>query len=54
MLSLFNMYRWPGRMVLLVLLIGAVTGAALLTPPVRDYLKGEAAPPSSAPEAPQK
>lgn len=53
-LSLWDMYRWPGRMVLLVLLIGAVTGAALLTPPVRDYLKGEAAPPSSTTEAPQK
>ncbi len=48
MLSLFDMYRWPGRMVLLVLLIGAVAGAALLAPPVRDYLKSEAAPPTSA------
>ncbi len=53
-LSLFDMYRWPGRMVLLVLLIGAVAGAALLAPPVRDYLKGETAPPSTAPAAPQK
>ncbi len=51
-LSLIDMYRWPGRMVLLVLLIGAVAGAALLAPPVRDYLKNEAAPPSTAPAAP--
>ncbi|HVS39249.1 MAG TPA: hypothetical protein VMS17_27075 [Gemmataceae bacterium] len=52
-LSLLDMYRWPGRVALLVLFIAAVAGAAVLTPSVRTYLKNEGAPPA-APAAPQK
>jgi hypothetical protein len=40
-LSLFNMYRWPGKLVLLLLFAGAAAGGACLTPQVREYLKQE-------------
>lgn len=40
-LSLFNMYRWPGKVVLLLLLAATVAGGASLTPQVRYYLNQE-------------
>jgi hypothetical protein len=40
-LSLFNMYRWPGKTVLLLLFAGAVAGGVYLTPQVREYLRQE-------------
>ncbi|HEY7426449.1 MAG TPA: c-type cytochrome domain-containing protein [Gemmataceae bacterium] len=40
-LSLFNMYRWPGKVVLLLLFAGVGAGGACLTPQVREYLKQE-------------
>jgi hypothetical protein len=40
-LSLFNMYRWSGKAVLLLLFAGAAAGGAYLTPQVREYLRQE-------------
>jgi hypothetical protein len=51
-LSLFNMYRLPGRLVLLVLLGGAVAGLVALEPIIDGRLASEKAPATSAPAAP--
>ncbi|HTU22374.1 MAG TPA: hypothetical protein VMG10_30320 [Gemmataceae bacterium] len=40
-LSLFNMYRWPGKVVLLMLFAATIAGGVALTPQVREYLKQE-------------
>src|SRR5262249_14884675 len=52
-LSLFNMYRWSGKLVLLLLFAGAAAGGAWLTPQVREYLKQEI-PSTSQPNASEK
>jgi hypothetical protein len=51
-LSLFNMYKLPGRLVLLVLLGGAVAGLVALEPIIDGRLASEKAPAASAPAAP--
>ena len=51
-LSLFNMYKLPGRLVLLVLLGGAVAGLVALEPIIDGRLASEKAPTASAPAAP--
>jgi hypothetical protein len=51
-LSLFNMYKLPGRLVLLVLLGGAVAGLVALEPTIDGRLASETAPAASAPAAP--
>ena len=52
-LSLFNMYRLPGKVVLLVLFIGAaVAGGVFVKPAVEGYLNQEKSPAASAPAAP--
>ena len=53
-LSLFNMYRMPGRMVLLVLLGGAVAGLVALEPIIDGRLTSEKAPATDAQAAPAK
>jgi hypothetical protein len=40
-LSLFNMYRWPGKVVLLLLFASAAVGGIYIMPQVQDYLKQE-------------
>jgi hypothetical protein len=46
-LSLFNMYRWPGKVVLLLLFAATIAGGVAITPQVRDYLNQEV-PPAAA------
>ncbi len=53
-LSLFNMYRLPGRLVLSVLLGAAIAGCVALEPIIDSRLASEKAPPPSAPTAPTK
>jgi hypothetical protein len=48
-LSLFNMYRLPGRMVLLVLLGGAVAGCVAIQPIIDGQLAREKSPTTLAP-----
>ena len=53
-LSLFNMYRAPGKIVLLLLFGAAAAGGALLEPHVAAYLNQEKAPTVTAPAAAEK
>jgi hypothetical protein len=52
-LSLFNMYRLPGKCVLLLLFAAAAAGGAYLTPQVQEYLQQEV-PSASQPGAETK
>jgi hypothetical protein len=47
-LSLFNMYRLPGRIVLAVLMLGAIGAGAAAVPWLHWYLGNEKAPPAAA------
>jgi hypothetical protein len=49
-LSLWDMYRMSGRLVLVILLGAAIGGGAYLAPRVADYLNREKSPPATAPE----
>ncbi|MHB1423106.1 MAG: hypothetical protein ACYC3I_07920 [Gemmataceae bacterium] len=40
-LSLFNMYRWPGKVALLLLFASVAAGGVSLVPQIRDYLEQE-------------
>jgi hypothetical protein len=53
-LSLFNMYRLRGRLVLLVLLGGAIAGCVAIEPIIDGQLARERSPTTSAPAAPTK
>jgi hypothetical protein len=53
-LSLFNMYRLPGRLVLLVLLGGAIAGCVAIEPIIDGHLAREKATGVSTPIAPTK
>ena len=48
LLSLFDMYRWPGRVVLALLFGGAIAGGVLAEPRIKAYLNQEKAPPPAA------